>query len=89
MSIYKYTNLYLDKEIKMKWQEVNETFAGTFGEELEDHQVYVNIHKSNLYQISCRYPMFPCVDMIHWIISHTDPETMTLRNVSGTKLATI
>jgi len=88
MPIYKDTKLYLDKDIKMKWQEVNETFASTFGEGLEDSQVYVNIHKSDLYWIACRYPAFPCTDMIHWIISHSDPKMMTLRSVSGTKIAT-
>jgi len=43
--IYKGTKLYLDRDVKMKWKEVNETFSGTFGEDLEDHQAYVNIHK--------------------------------------------
>jgi hypothetical protein len=89
LSIYEDTKLILDKDIKLKWQEVNDAFAGTFGEDLEDRQVYVNIHKSGLYQIACRYPhVFPCADMIHWIVSHTDPETMTLSSVSGTKIAT-
>ena len=86
--IYEDKKLYLDKDIKMKWQEVNETFTCTFGEDLEDHQVYVNIHKSNLYQIACRYIVFPCTDMIHLIVSHIDPETMTLSSVSGTKIVT-
>ena len=68
LPIYEDTKLYLDKDIKLKWQEVNETFAGTFGEDLENHWVYVNIHKSDLYWIACIYPTFPCADMIHWII---------------------
>ena len=88
LPIYEDTKLFLDKDIKLKWQEVNEAFAGTFREDLEDFQVYVNIHKSGLYQIACRYPVFPCTDMIHWIVSHIDLETMTLSSVSGTKIAT-
>ena len=88
LSIYEDTKFYLDKDIKLKWQEVNETFAGTFGEDLKGHQVHVNIHKSALYPIACRHHVFPCVDMIHWIISHTDPEMMTLSSVSGKKLET-
>ena len=88
LPIYEDTKLYLDKDMKLKWQEANETFAGTFGEHLKDHQVYVNIHKSSLYGISCRYRVFPCADMIHWIVSHIDLETMTLRSVSGKNLAT-
>ena len=67
---------------------VNEAFAGTFAEDLENRQVHVNIHKFGLYRIACRYPAFPCTDMIHWIVSHTDPKTMTLSSVSETKFAT-
>ena len=59
-----------------------------FGEDFEDRQVYVNIHKSSLYRIACRYSVLPCTNMIHWSISHIDPETMTLSSVSGTKIAT-
>lgn len=36
LSIYEDKKLYLNKDIKLKRQEVNETFAGTFGEDLED-----------------------------------------------------
>lgn len=63
--IYEDTKLFLDKDIKLKCQDVNEAFIGTFEEDLEDLQVYVNIHKSNLYQISCRYLAFSCTNMIH------------------------
>lgn len=89
LPIYEDTKLYLDKDIKQKWQEVNETCAGTFGEDVEDRQVYVNIQKSGLYRIACRYPAFPYAGMIHWIIYHTNPKMMTLSSVSGTKLATL
>jgi len=47
--IYDDTKLIVEKDIKMKWKEVNDAFAGTFGEDLEDFQVCVNIHKSSLY----------------------------------------
>lgn len=59
LPIYEDTQLYLDKDIKLKWQEVNETFACNFREYLEDRQIYVNFHKSGLYRIACRYPTFP------------------------------
>ena len=88
LPVYKDTKLVIDRDIKMKWQDINNTFSGTFEEDLENRSVYVNIHKSGLYLIACRYPTFPCADMIHYIISHTDPETMMLSSVSGTKLAT-
>lgn len=87
--IYEDTMLYIDKEIKLKWQEVNETFFGTFEEGLEQYEVYMNIDKYDMYQIAWKYPAIPCTDMIHWIISHIDPETMTLNSVSGTKIETL
>ena len=88
LSIYEDTKLILEKDIKLKWKEVNDAFPSTFGEDLEDHQVYVNIHKSDLYQIACRYPVFPCTNMILWIVSQTNPETMTLSSVNGMEIAT-
>ena len=88
LPIYEDTKLFIDKDIKMKWQDINDTFLGTFEENMEDRRVYVNIHKSGLYWIACRYPVFQCVDMIYWIVSHIDPETMVLSSTSETQLAT-
>lgn len=36
LSIYEDTKLIVDKDIKLKWKEVNDAFVGTFGEDLED-----------------------------------------------------
>jgi len=87
LPIYEDTNFFIDKEIKIKWQDINDIFSGTFEENMEDHKVYVNIHKSGLYWVACRYPTFPCTDMIHWIVSQTDLEAMVLSSASGKKLA--
>jgi len=65
LRVYEDTKFFLDKGIKLKWQEVNESFPGTFEEGLKDCQLYVNIHKSDLYRIACRYPAYPCAYMIH------------------------
>lgn len=86
--VYEGTKLAIDKDIKLKWHDINDTFSGTFVEYLEDHKVYVNIHKSSLYHISCMYLVFPCTDMIHWIVLHTNPETTMLRSASRIELAT-
>lgn len=88
LPIYEYTKLFIYKEIKITWQGINDIFSGTFEENLEDRRLYVNIHKFGLYWVACRYLTFPCADLIHWIVSHTDLETMLLSSVSGTKLAT-
>jgi len=84
LPIYEDTKLLIDKEIKIKWQDINNIFLGTFDENLEERRVYVNIHKSRFYQIACKYLKFPCTNMIQWIVSHIDPETMVLSSVSGT-----
>ena len=89
MSLLMYTNthLFIEKHIKITWQDINTIFAGIFEENLEDQQVYVNIHKSGLYKVACRYPTFPCTNVIHWIFSHIDPEMMILSSVNGVELA--
>ena len=86
--IYEDTKLIVEKDMKLKWQEVNDAFTGTFGEYLKDCQVYVNIHKFDLYQITCSYPVFPCMNMIHWVVSHTDLKTMTLSSDNRMDIAT-
>lgn len=47
--IYEDTKLVINKDINMKWQDIIDTFLGTFDEDLEDRKVYVNIHKSSFY----------------------------------------
>ena len=64
------THFFIKKDIKITWKDINTIFTCSFDENLEDRKVYVNIHKSRLYKVAFRYPVFPCVDVIHWI-SHT------------------
>jgi len=85
--VYADTQLFIEKGMMLTWKEIKDIFGGDFQEDLEDWQVYVNIHQSGLHKISCRYFAFPCADIIHWIVSHTDPETMTLSNATGTQLS--
>lgn len=49
--------------------------------------MYVNIHKSELHRATCRYPTFKCVDVISWIMSHTDPKTVCLGSTNGRRLS--
>lgn len=65
LPIYEDIKLFIGKDIKMKWQDIIDTFSCTFEENLEDRKVYVNIHQTGLYQIACRYLTFPCANMIH------------------------
>jgi len=49
LPIYEDTKMYLDKDIKLKLQAVNEAFTNTFWEDREDYQMYMNMHKYVLY----------------------------------------
>lgn len=64
LPIYEETKFFIDKDIKIEWQDINDIFSCTFEENLEDRRVYVNVHKFGLYQIPCRYLMFPSPNMI-------------------------
>jgi len=48
LPMYTYTHLFIEKDIKITWQDINTIFAGNFEENLEDRQVYVNIQKSGI-----------------------------------------
>lgn len=88
LPIYAHTQLLIENDMKITWQEIKDIFASSFKEDMEDRQVFVNIHKLGLYMVSCRYPAFPCTDTIHWIVSYIVAETMTLSSTSGTQLST-
>ena len=79
--VYIDTHFFIKNDLKIAWEEINTIFVGNFVENLEDRHVYVNIHKSGLYKVACRHPTFLCIDMIHWIVSHTDPKMMILSSV--------
>ena len=84
---YANTKKSIEKDMKLTWQEIKDIFAWSFKEYLQDQQVYVKIHRSGLYKVAYKYSTFPCEDIIHWIVSHTDPETMILSSASGTQLS--
>ena len=42
---YANTQLFIEKDMKITWQEIKDIFARIFKEYLEDRQVYVKIHK--------------------------------------------
>lgn len=67
---------------------MNEAFsARSFKVDLEDWKVHINVQKSGLPNVACRYLYFPCADVASWINLRTDPKTMTLNNTIGQRLA--
>jgi len=87
LPMYIDTYMFIEKYIEITWQYINTIFVGSFKENLEDCQVYVNIHKSGLYKVAYRHPTILCADVIHWIVSQIDPEMFILSNASGVELA--
>lgn len=86
--IFSNTQLFIEKELDITWQKVNEVLSlKSFKIDLEDRQVYVDVQRSGLHKIACRYPIFPCADIVSSIFSWTNNKTMTLNNSSGHRLA--
>ena len=88
LSIYAMTQQFIEKGTILTWQQIKDTFAEEFKEDLEDRQVYISIKRSSLYKVACTYLAFPCADIIIWIVSHTYPNTMTLSSASGIEIST-
>jgi 1-deoxy-D-xylulose 5-phosphate reductoisomerase len=39
-----------------------------------DEEVLFNIHKAYLHMVASQYPVFPCIELLKWIIDHTDTQ---------------
>ena len=48
---------------------------------LEDLAIYDNILRSNLTKVSTRPKIFPCVEVIGWILPRVDAIRMIMNNV--------
>lgn len=67
---------------------MNEAFlARRFKLDLEYRHVYINVQRSGLHKLACRYPAFPCAHIVNQILSHTDSKTMTINSASRQRLA--
>ena len=47
----------------------------------EEENIYANIERYSLMNISTRLELFPCSEVIRWILPRTDVTTMILENV--------
>ena len=48
---------------------------------LEEESIYANIERYSLMKITTRLELFPCFEVIGWILSRADVTTMILENV--------
>lgn len=59
-----------------------------FLKELKYVNEYINIKKSRMHKVSCRYLVMPCVEAIEWFITHMDDFHLVLCSESGSDIAT-
>lgn len=88
LPFYADTQLFIKKGMKLTWQEIKDIFARDFKEDKEDWPVYIIIHRLGLHKVACRYLTFPSTNIIHWIVLHTNLDTMTMRSASEIDLST-
>ena len=50
---------------------------------LEEEPIYANIEKSTIMKVATRPELFPCSEVIRWILPHTNTATMLIGNVEG------
>ena len=50
---------------------------------LEEEPIYANIEKSAIIKVATRPELFPCSEVIRWILPHTNTATMLIANVEG------
>ena len=55
---------------------------------LEEESLYANIERSSLMKIATRPELFPCSEVIRWILPRADVTTMTLEDVNKQGYAT-
>jgi hypothetical protein len=48
-----------------------------------DDQVFQNIERSLLYVVAAKTPIFPCVEILEWIIHHAYVDKFLLNNKDG------
>ena len=48
---------------------------------LEDMPLYENIRKSGITKESTHPKLFPCAELIGWILPQTNPDTMIISNI--------
>ena len=82
--IYEDTRVTTRVEPNYKWGEIyrmisNQEVPDTGFEELT---IYTNIEKSALMKIATRPELFPCVEVIGWILARADVTTMILANTA-------
>ena len=68
-----------------KWEEIYKLISRREVPDmgLEEEPIYANIEKSAIMKVATRPELFPCSEVIRWIIPHTNTASMLIANVEG------
>ena len=83
--IYEDTQCVSGVEPEYKWDEVYRLISRREVPDmgLEEEPIYANIEKSAIMKVATRPELFPCSDVMRWILPHTNSNTMLIGNVEG------
>ena len=74
----------------MRWYQVYQEFTWQeFPEDLPDWELYIQVKRSKLHLIGAHPDIFPCVEVIDWIIQNTEPKKFVIRDSEGKAFATL
>jgi hypothetical protein len=48
-----------------------------------DDEVFLNIRRSYLHMVASRTPVFPCIELLKWLIDHTDTQKCLINDDNG------
>ena len=79
---YEDTKCIVGIELKYKWGEVYRLITRRKVHDIgfEEETIYANIERSALMKIATRPELFPCLEVIEWILPREDVTTMILEN---------
>ena len=81
--IYEYTKCFSGVKPEYQWGKVYRLITRREVPDmgLEEDPIYANIERSSLMKIATRPELFPCSEVIGWILPQADVTTMILENV--------
>ena len=48
-----------------------------------DDEVFINSHKAYLHMVASRTPIFPCIEILKWLIDHIDAQKCVINDGNG------
>ena len=82
--IYEDTRATTEVEPEYKWGEIYQMISNQDVPDagFEELTIYANIEKSALMRVATRLELFPCSEVINWILPKADVTTMILANTA-------